>query len=789
MFMQNLVRFAQKNAVAVIIGAISLTLFFGFFTSKIRYDANIINLLPKKKTVPSQQSPENETDYEHIILFVESEDVFTLEGLSSLENTIDKISDLPDIAEAVTPFNYLTFKSDNGMVGAGPLSPEGRAPTSSESLAEYKRAIVNEPLARNLVISNDLSTLGAIFFVRRMEDYSNLIADVEQLAADLEPHFAVHIAGRMTVIEAAKRNLMSDVPRFFIPGILLILLIFYLGFRTARSVFLPVATVFMGTIWTLGVMSLAGLKLSVISIMVPPLVLALGSSYSIHILSQYYLAASGQNEDKKWIAGSIAGINVTILLAALTSIIGFLSLLTASMPQIREFGLATSIGIVFCLVLSMLFIPAVLTLMHNPKQKENKRISSGFLLRLMDWLSVRVVLWRYAILVLLVIVTVLFIITIPQIRYQTDYTSYEARSDTTSSGIDDYLYSTRKFGGFVFVYITLSAPGKQEKYFLQQDALRPVADFEKLLSDDPDVAYITSFTSYLRDLNRVLTGSPGVPDSRGPILLLSRFLKSLDKDTNAGSLVGTLFSPDFDRLTIALRIYNGAKDKPIDEVTMNRLIDRIYKYIDETLDPETTPYLWGDSLAYLSISEILSRDQIKSVAVSVFLVMLVTVFSFRSIKFGLLALVPMLMGIMLTIIAMNAFKIPFDVVTVMFTSVAIGVGIDDSIHLILQYRKQARIVDLNIGQQIQRTMRVSGKPILLTSASLVGGLLVLSFSGFLPIVYFGLLISLVLVSTTFGALVILPALLTLFFRKSVSAGFHADTATQNRKKSSVLSSG
>jgi hypothetical protein len=126
----------------------------------------------------------------------------------------------------------------------------------------------------------------------------------------------------------------------------------------------------------------------------------------------------------------------------------------------------------------------------------------------------------------------------------------------------------------------------------------------------------------------------------------------------------------------------------------------------------------------------------------------------------------MFTGIMLTIIAMNALKIPFDVVTVMFTSVAIGVGIDDSIHLILQYRRQERIVKSEIRTIIQRTMRVAGKPILLTSTALVGGLLVLSLSRFLPIVYFGILISMVLAFTTLGALVVLPALLAIFFRKT-----------------------
>jgi predicted RND superfamily exporter protein len=124
----------------------------------------------------------------------------------------------------------------------------------------------------------------------------------------------------------------------------------------------------------------------------------------------------------------------------------------------------------------------------------------------------------------------------------------------------------------------------------------------------------------------------------------------------------------------------------------------------------------------------------------------------------------MLTGIMLNFILMVVLHIPFDVVTVMFSSVAIGVGIDDSIHLIIRYRRQTKIYaegEIEIDAVLSHTLKTAGRPILLTSLSLMMGLLVLTFSRFLPILYFGLLVSLALLTTTIGALVVLPALLSL----------------------------
>jgi predicted RND superfamily exporter protein len=184
--------------------------------------------------------------------------------------------------------------------------------------------------------------------------------------------------------------------------------------------------------------------------------------------------------------------------------------------------------------------------------------------------------------------------------------------------------------------------------------------------------------------------------------------------------------------------------------------------VGQQRQPGDRGVIWGRSLALLYISETLSRDQLFSVAVSLFFIFLVTAIGFRPLRLGALTLIPMLTGIMLNFIIMALLKLPFDVVTVMFSTVAIGVGIDDSIHLIIRYRRQSRIYTGKVDKTVvlAHTLKTTGRPILLTSLSLVAGLLVLCFSQFLPILYLGMLVSLALVTTTIGALVILPALLS-----------------------------
>ena len=366
--------------------------------------------------------------------------------------------------------------------------------------------------------------------------------------------------------------------------------------------------------------------------------------------------------------------------------------------------------------------------------------------------------WRFLILIILILIVTTFVLSVRYIKYQTNYMSYFRRQE---KAVDDHLFVVKKFGGFVFMYISITAPEGENNYFFNPEFLRQISTFEDELKKEPDVAYLSSFTSYLKLMNLTMSGDFTIPEKRAPVLLLSRYFKSISSTPAGKTITGRLVNEDFTRLTIALRVYNGEKETVINEVELSKLIKRIEEKIDRCLGTEIIPVIWGDSLDYLYFSEILSKDQLLSVLVSVLLIFLFTAIFFRSFKIGLYTLIPMLTGIMLNFILMTLFDIPFDIVTVMFSSVAIGVGIDDSIHLIIQYRRQSRIFHDDKQKIIAHTLKIAGRPILLTSISLVAGLLVLAFSSFMPIVYFGILVSLALFSTTLGALIILPAILSL----------------------------
>jgi predicted RND superfamily exporter protein len=779
--MQRWVSACIRNRILVIAATVLVTVVLGYFALRLEIDSDVINLLPPNLKIMQLTAKYGKSkDSGELLLAVESPDLFNLEKLQAFEQAIRRIEGLPQVLGAIHPFNMIAFESEGKRLKLVTLGPQGSAPRTPAELADFRRRLTGDPLARNLVISQDGTELAAVFPVKLATDYADLLAAVDDAVRPLRAQYQVHMTGAPIVMQTTKNALLQDVPKFLAMSALVILVALFLSFRSIRSIVLPLIVVGLGTLWTMGTMVLLGFKLTVVSIMAPPLVLTLGSSYSIHVLNQYYRDTGQDPDDKLWIAGAVRLVNPTVLLAALTTIIGFSSLATATLRQIKEFGVATSIGIFYCMILALFFLPASLSIAHNPKPKEQERVVSGFLARAMERLAGWIVRWRYAILACIVLVVIGFGLSIRHIQYQTNYLSYYRQSEKL---VQDARALIDKFGGYTNVFLTIEAPGGAANYFLDPQVLARVGRFEDRLRQEPDISYLLSFTSLLRQMNLALSGSSGLPESRAPILLAARYLRAIIASPYGRSLEALPINENYSQLTFSLRVYDSRRNTVMLEPQLKQLTKRLEGIMDQTLAGLPRPVMWGRSLILLYISETLSRDQIWSAVSSILLILLVTALGFRSARLGSITLIPLAAGIMLNFILMVLLRIPFDVVTVMFSSVAMGVGIDDSIHLILWYRRSLALFPepKDHGKALARTLMIAGRPILLTSLTIVAGLLVLAFSRFMPVLYFGLLVSLALLTTTVGALIILPAVLALRPQPSAMAAGAASGLRRKRR--------
>jgi hypothetical protein len=326
------------------------------------------------------------------------------------------------------------------------------------------------------------------------------------------------------------------------------------------------------------------------------------------------------------------------------------------------------------------------------------------------------------------------------------------------------LFLTGKIGGFDEINLTLLAPNAQSNYFLQTDILDQVSRLEKDLRSNPDIGYVASFVTYRDYVDSLFGRESDATQSRVPLLLLARMFRSLSGNEDIARYLRIMANQDFSRLTLSMRIFNSRTGKFIDERGLRRILGELELSAKTSLDGQIEWVVWGTSLRFLAVADMIRKDLVASILLTLVATGLISCAAFRSFRYGLFTLAPLLVGLMVNFVLMVLFAIPLDATTFMVSSVTIGVGVDNAIHFLLQYRRLRSYSD-NIIQVLIDTLRTTGRPIFITTAAIVCGLLVLVLASFKPIVYFGVLVILTLSSTSLATLFVMPAILAFLNRR------------------------
>ncbi|PIE04103.1 MAG: hypothetical protein CSA76_06005 [Spirochaetales bacterium] len=751
-FIKNSLRFSVPIIVVIAV----LTVVLGFQALKVRTDTNINTLMPQKSRrinrIREDLGVQNE-DSNYLILTIAQDEFPGMEVLQVFQQTIDRVMTIPGVESGMDPFNFIFFEHKNKRIIPGTLSPGGRVPTDAESLALFRQRVENPSLSNSFVSAENGKILTALFITSSDADFMELTRAFQEAIVPLEKITTVYYTGEHPFRERVAYLLGKDFSILLVLALVAMLIIFWLSFRSIRSVLLPIAVVAVGAIWTVGLMALMDYPITVISVIIPSLILTIGSSYTIHILNEYYRNAPKEGPDKvQWLADSVEHVFRTVVVSALTTMICFISLLATDLQPLREFGLAGSLGIFFCGLLALFFLPAMLNILPPPRKPRHEKISKGRLTRIVTWLGNGSAKNRYIVAAVFLMLIISYFLVHPAIRHQSDYYSY---FPSTERLISDTRFINHYSGGSQTFNITLSAPNNEKNYFLTPEVLRKVDKLESVLNSHPAVTNNLSFLTILKAMNKTVNGTEEVPQSRGLILLLSRYFKLIPADKFSVGQESSIISEDGSRITIYLKLAEPETFTLMNEDDLRVFLKFVRNELEQTIGSEMESYLWGNTLLFMDSSRVINRNQTRSMLISLILGMIVTAVFFRSISFSIVALFPLISGICWYYLSLYLSGIPLDITTILVTNVTVGVGLDDAVHFILQYRSQRRTNPWPLA--LHNSLKITGRPIVLTTLALVAGLMMLFVASFKPIVYFGYLVAGTLFSTMLGTIVFIPA--------------------------------
>ncbi len=745
--------------IPIIIIFIILTMLFGYFAKNVKLSSNLIDLAPEDNVelIALRKALHTFGTSTSVMISVKSDDAYSLSTLTKIKNISQEIEKLPEVEEIIDPLNAKVFKYLFGMVVVKTSFPAGEIPQSKEKIEKLKQEMLSEPVLKNVVVSENGESLAIYLRLKGDQDHQYMR---EKLLRILEPYKGpeeFYISGAPIIESWVKEYISRDSVRLALPILVLVIIVLFLNFKSLRGVALPLTIMIGSIVWTLGLMGMFGKTITMVGVMLPTLILIISSSYSIHFLNQYYRDIFQDLHKKNKIEKAFGNISKTIILAATTTIAGFAALTINRIKPMMELGIFVLIGVFFAMVLSLSFLPGALSTLKRPKVRVYAISETSKINRLFCELGEVVISKWKIILFVSIAIAIWSFVGIHNIKIDTSWNRFfKKKSEILAS----QRFVRSNFGSVNTINVGFFTEDDSELEFRNLETLRYIEKIEQWIRNKDVLGQTNSLVGYVKRANQLIhENDPAfyrLPENDAELLKILLMFK-MSKFTKSLSHVIT---EDFKQANIVVRSA-GTNQRDITISDLKVFIKDFKTFVNDAPFAGIDVELAGVDLIYVSLVDYLVRSQLLSIFISVVIVFFIITFTFRSFVYGVFGLIPIIFGLLLNFGAMSYFKVPLDFITSMIASIAVGLGVDNSIHYLIRFTRTAH--DLPLDERIKSALTTSGIPIFFTSFTLIAGFSVLLFSSFKPILYFGFLISVTMLGCLIGVIFILPAF--IYFMK------------------------
>ena len=659
-----------------------------------------------------------------------ADNVLTPERLAVVEQLATEIEQLDHVHRTQTILNSPITERVGGYADPG-----------------FASAVLASPLLTRSLLTPDAGATAILVHYARsgntFADKRRFVDQLESLTARLTAGSDLHhaITGGTVLnkvsLERNERDMTVLVPLMLVA----ILGVTWFVFRRLASALLPLLVVTIALLWTVGLMAAMGWRFTMISGILVPLILAVGVADAIHVAARYSTYAGSGSSRTEAIRTSFAQLLRPCWLTTATTALGLLSLLVSELQPIREFAVTAAFGVVAAFVVSVTMLPIALTLPDPPRHPPG--YMPGATLR-----RIAAAAQQYR-----TIIVALAIAIAASASWMA--TRVEVVLDPLSWLPDDSEFRTQTlevdaaFGGTLAIeFLLTTAPGG----FGEPATLRRLEAFQDWLLDNTSLRRAQSVADLVKEGARIARdgGADGYALPRTK-MITHTLLDGMAREEEFADWL----SADWSTARISARLSLAEASKLVTELpVIEQQIDEAFAGSGINVDITGQAKLIGDMQHYVVDS------QIRSFSVAVAVVALLLVIQLRSLRLGLLAMVPNLLPILVGIAGMWVLGIPLNPGTVMIAAVAMGVVVDDSVHVLAAYQRHA-LVENDVQAAIRHAVTDVGRPVIITSLLLATGFLVLVLGSFEPSRQIGQVVALVVVAALLADLLLLPALLSL----------------------------
>lgn len=690
---------------------------------------------------------------EFFIISFKKEMFFTFDNLIKFKKISDEIESLDDVRKVRSLASVDdTIGFEDFFVVEKFLE---KIPSDIEDLKKIKKRATSNNLYAKNIVSIDGTTVGIVVFVyERPLDSSYRKRIIQNCKKILEKYSdytgKVYFAGWTMTNYYLSSYMKKDMSVFIPVSYLFVILAIFFFFRSITLLFIAIANISLCMGSTMGLFYYFDIALNNITIIVPPIVMALALCDTIHIFSfvDERILIKNRGSAEASVKEILSKLFLPCFLTSLTTAVGFASLSLSTVPPVREFSIILSIGMIFEFFFAFTFLPSLLLLLPKNKVfKKNIHIKN----RISSFLSnFSKFIFRYDRKIFLLFF-VLFVFSIwgsCNIRVETNLMEFfKKTSDLQKAN----FFVEKNLAGIS----TLDIYFKSDKLddFKNPSKLLVVEKVQNYINSLDGVDKTLSFVDFLKDMNSSFHNERKdylkIPDNRN---LVSQYLLLYDS-----SEIEDYINTDYNKARISIRL---SKHSTIDHEFIINKINRFISLID---DKKISITITGRALQDVNTIDAIVKGQIYSVLLAFAIVIIVMFFVLGSFKLGCLSLLPNIFPIVINFGIMGLFSIPLNTATALISAVAIGIAVDDTIHFLLSYKDFFKR-HKNSEIAIKLALKSKGSAITFSSIILAIGFGVMVFSSFVPTIYFGLLSAIIMLTALIGDIVFLPSAVSIFYK-------------------------
>ena len=761
-FWEKIAGIVLRNRIAILVIIGLLTVFLALQWKKVGMTYNEANLLPKNHIVNQQYTQFLNTFGEEgnlVVIGVKDNTFFTPKAFLEWTKLMTSLSSHKEIELIISISNLKKIQKNEAKQTFELVNLIDKNQISNpEYLNQIKHQLFNDlPFYEGLLFNKKTGSIRSALYinkkivnspVRKKFILNVLVPAVERF--EKATKIDLKVSGMPYIRTINTENMKGEIGLFIGVALFITSLIFFLFFRSVRATFISVCILLFGVMWSFGTLGLFHYKITILTAIIPPLIIVIGITNCIFLINKYQQEILEHGNQAKALQRVISKIGVSTLMTNLTTAIGFATFMITGNELLFEFGLVTSINVIIVYLLTLVVVPIVYSFMAVPTEKHLKHLKKNYISSFLNWIENIVKYKRNVIYIVYGLFLIISVIGIFQMKVSGSLIGEMPKS---ASFYKDILFFEKEFNGVMPLEIMIDTGRK--KGVMKASTLRKMDELQETIQSIPQLSKPLSIVNLVKYSKQAFyNGNPefySLPESQEQAFILS-YAKNATKNSK-----DNLMKSYVDKTGQYARITTFMKDIGTDD--MAKIEAKLHGKIDKIFPiNQYKVTITGKALVFQKGTTYLINNLIESLIFAILLIAGLMVYMFRSWKMIFASIVTNILPLCITSGLMGYFGIPLKPSTILVFSIAFGISVDNAIQFMAKYRHDLQHNQGKIKKSVFSALRETGVSTFYTSIVLIFGFAIFTLSSFSGTIALGGLISVTLTFAMFANLLVLPAL-------------------------------